>query len=174
MKNNILLLVVLTIGISSFAQKDSIVIKPNYLSGITTKADFKEAPYVIWFDKHYENYSLDTTVTKEIKNHLKGVTIKAFMGTWCGDSKREVPHLYKLLEAVNFNEKNLEMITVNRSKKTSDNLQEGLNIIRVPTIIFYKKDKEIGRYVEYPRETLEKDILQILKEEPYKHAYDNN
>lgn len=175
MKNTIILLALLILSSYTFAQKkDSIIIKPNHLEGLTSKSDFKVAPYNIWFDKNYENYTLDTTVTKEIQKYLKGVSIKAFMGTWCGDSKREVPRFYKLLEAVNFDDKNLEMITVNRSKKTSDNLQEGLNIFRVPTLIFYKEDKEIGRYVEYPRESLEKDILKILKEEPYKHSYDSN
>jgi len=175
MKNTFYLLFILILNFYAFAQqKDSIIVKPNHLEGITKKADFKEAPYAIWYDKNYENYTLDSTITKEIQQHLKGITIKAFMGTWCGDSKREVPHFYKLLETVNFDEKNLEMVTVNRSKKTSDNLQEGLNIFRVPTIIFYKKDKEIGRYVEYARETLEKDILKILKGEPYKHSYDTN
>jgi len=173
MKNTILFLALAMLSSYTFAQKDSII-APKLLEGITQKSDFKKAPYNSWFDKNYANYQLDTTITKEIKNYLKDITIKAFMGTWCSDSRREVPHFYKLLEAVNFDEKNLEMITVNRSKKTTDNLQEGLNIIRVPTLIFYKKDKEIGRYVEYARETLEKDILKILKEEPYKHSYDNN
>ena len=96
------------------------------------------------------------------------------MGTWCGDSKRETPHLYKVLEMADFNFKNLDLVTVNRSKRTPDNLQEGLNIIKVPTFIFYKKGKEIGRYVEYARESLEQDILKIVSGKPYKHSYDNS
>ena len=61
-----------------------------------------------------------------------------------------------------------------RNKKTPDNLQEGFDLIRVPTFIFFKNGKEVGRFVERPRETLEKDMLKILKGEPYKHAYDNS
>ena len=95
------------------------------------------------------------------------------MGTWCGDSRRETPKFYKLLELAEFDLKNLEMITVNRAKRTPDNLQRGFDIIRVPTFIFYKNDKEIGRYVEYARESLEKDILKILTGKEYKHAYDH-
>ena len=95
------------------------------------------------------------------------------MGTWCGDSRRETPRFYKILEAAGFNFKNLEFATVNRSKKTPNNLQEGLNIIKVPTFIFYKKGKEIGRYVEYARESLEKDMLKIVSGATYKHSYDN-
>ena len=93
------------------------------------------------------------------------------MGTWCGDSKRETPHFYKILEEAGFNFKNLELITVNRSKRTPDNLQKGLNIFKVPTFIFYKNEKEIGRYVEYARESLEKDMLKITSGKEYKHSY---
>ena len=95
------------------------------------------------------------------------------MGTWCGDSKRETPRFYKIMEDANFVfYKNFKLVTVNRKKKTPDNLQEGLNILRVPTFIFYKNGKEIGRYVEYPRETMEKDILKIVTQKEYKHSYE--
>ncbi|MET2986659.1 thioredoxin family protein [Aureibaculum conchae] len=161
-------------GGCTFAQQKETITKPNYLEGVIAQDVFKEAPYNTWFNRNYDNYKLDEATVKEIKKNIKGVTIKAFMGTWCGDSRLEIPHFYKLLGKVGFDENDLEMIAVNRRKKTADNLQEGFTIIRVPTFIFYKKDKEIGRYVEYARETLEKDILKILKGEPYKHSYDKS
>ena len=142
------------------------------LVGVADKASFNQEPYAVWFNQNYDNFKPDPTVVANLKPHLKGVKIKGFMGTWCGDSKRETPKFYKLLDAANFNENNLELITVNRSKKTPDNLQEGLNILRVPTFIFYKDGKEIGRFVEYPRETMEKDFLKIVSGQPYKHSYD--
>jgi hypothetical protein len=49
-----------------------------------------------------------------------------------------------------------------------------LNIFKVPTFIFYKDGKEIGRYVEYARVSLEKDILKIVSGLPYKHSYDRS
>ena len=104
---------------------------------------------------------------------MKGIKIKGFLGTWCGDSRREIPRFFKILDQAGFKFNNLELIAVNRNKKTPDNLQEGFNIIRVPTFIFYKQGKEIGRYVEYAKESLEKDMLQIISEKPYKHAYEN-
>ena len=162
-----------TVLTSTAQEKDSIIQqKPTNLVGLKTRANFNQQPYILWFDKNYKSYVLDKTILKKLKKQLKGVKIKAFMGTWCGDSKRETPRFYKLLDSVNYNTDNLTLITLNRSKKTPDNLQEGYGITRVPTFIFYKNDKEIGRYVEYPRETLEKDILKILSGEPYKHAYE--
>ncbi len=143
------------------------------LVGYANKESFNQAPYNIWFNQKFDAYKPDSSTITSLKTALKGITIKGFMGTWCGDSKRETPHFYKILEQANFNLNKLELITVNRTKKTPDNLQEGLNIIRVPTFIFYKKGKEIGRYVEYARESLEKDILKIVSGETYKHSYDN-
>jgi thiol-disulfide isomerase/thioredoxin len=60
------------------------------------------------------------------------------MGTWCGDSKRETPAFYKILDNTVFDYNNLELITVSRAKETPEGFEKDLNIIRVPTFIFYK------------------------------------
>ncbi|GAB7256233.1 thioredoxin family protein [Polaribacter sp. OB-PA-B3] len=148
--------------------------KRGDLIGFANKESFNQAPYNAWFTKNYESYKPDAATIEALKKALKGYKIKGFMGTWCGDSKRETPRFYKILEMANFNLKNIELITVNRSKRTPDNLQEGLNIKRVPTFIFYKNNEEVGRYVEYARESLEKDILKIVTNKPYKHSYDRS
>ena len=144
----------------------------KYLIGVQPKESFKQQPYAEWFTPNYNDAKLDASIIKKIKKHMKGVTIKAFMGTWCEDSQHEVPIFYKLMDAIDFDYKNLTMIGVNRSKETPDHLQEGLKITNVPTFIFYEKGKEIGRFVEYPRETLEKDVLKIVSGKPYKHSYE--
>ncbi|MGY0407992.1 MAG: thioredoxin family protein [Polaribacter sp.] len=148
--------------------------KNGDLIGFANKESFMQAPYNSWFTEKYNTYKTDKATITALKKQLKGVKIKGFMGTWCGDSKRETPHFYKILEQANFNFKNLELVTVNRNKKTPNNLQKGLHIKRVPTFIFYKDGKEIGRYVEYARESLEKDMLKIVSGKPYKHSYDRN
>lgn len=161
------------------AQETELAVKnaSGDLVGIATKNHFTAQPYNAWFTAYYNSYNLDENTVSKLKGALKNIKIKAFMGTWCADSRRETPHFYKLLDAVNFDYANLEMITVNRGKRTLQNLQDGFNIQRVPTFIFYthdaktNKDVEIGRFVEYPRETLEKDILKIVTGKPYKHSY---
>ena len=171
----LLLLFTLAITINCTAQeKHATKNTSGDLVGITARSDFDQQPYTNWFQHYYNSYSIDKSTAKKLKKAFKGVTIKAFMGTWCGDSKRETPKFYKLLASAEFNLKNLEMITVNRGKRTPDNLQRGYEIRRVPTFIFYKKGKEIGRYVEYARETLDKDILKILTGKEYKHSYDHS
>lgn len=144
------------------------------LVGIANKNSFKQEPYGSeWFNDYYSYYTPEDKTINELKPLLKGVTIKAFMGTWCGDSKREIPNFYKILDQTAFNYKNLTMVTVNRAKE-ANGLEKGHDIQRVPTFIFYKKGKEIGRFVEHTVDgaTLEHDILQIVAEKPYKHAYE--
>lgn len=173
MKKLTFLLLVFLFQLSSYAQGEKApLLESKHLIGIKTKVDFEQEPHVKWFENNYNDYNLDKTLVKNIKRHLKGITIKAFVGTWCEDSQLETPRFYKLLDSLKFDPNKLTMITVNRAKKTPDNLQEGLNITNVPTFIFYKKNKEIGRFVEYPRETLENDILKIVSDQPYKHSYE--
>ncbi|UAN00093.1 thioredoxin family protein [Polaribacter litorisediminis] len=146
----------------------------GYLIGIANKSSFADASFKPWFDSRYNEYKTDQEIIEKLKKEINKFTIKGFMGTWCGDSRRETPRFYKILEETGFDETYFELITVGRNKKTPDNLQEGFNIIRVPTFIFFKDGKEVGRFVEYPRETLEKDILKIVTGQPYKHSYDKS
>lgn len=145
--------------------------KDGNLVGTVSKEHFLEEPYSEWFHFNYENYELNSKTIEKLKPIINTVKIKTFMGTWCGDSREQIPVFYKLLDKTNFNYKNLELIAVNRGKKTEDNLQEGFNIIRVPTFIFLKNGKEIGRFVEYPQESLEEDFLKIISGVTYKHSY---
>lgn len=146
----------------------------GYLIGIANKASFSDTPFKSWYDSRHSEYNTDKEVIEKLKPIINNFTIKGFMGTWCGDSKRGVPRFYKVLEETGFDESYFELITVGRNKKTPDNLQEGFDLMRVPTFIFMKDGKEVGRYVERPRETLEKDILKILTGVPYKHSYDKS
>ena len=152
-------------------QKETISQKREDHEGIKTKADLKALPHSKWFYESYNAYTLDSKVVKKLQNHKEGITIKVFMNVWCHDSHREVPQLYKLLEAIDFDERNLEMIALNRVKKAPGNPQQGYNIKRTPTLIFFKNGKEIGRYVEKPRKSLEKDMLKIMSGKGYKHSY---
>jgi thiol-disulfide isomerase/thioredoxin len=173
MKNLFLLTFILVLSSCSVQKKVTAEKnKRGDLVGIANKESFNQAPYYTWFNKNFSDYKPNEATLTSLKESLKGIKIKGFMGTWCGDSKRETPRFYKILEQTDFNLKNLDLITVDRSKTTPDNLQEGLDIKRVPTFIFYKNGKEIGRYVEYARETLEKDMLKIVSGESYKHSYE--
>tara|TARA_Y100000815_G_C13302091_1_gene484988 strand:+ start:168 stop:734 length:567 start_codon:yes stop_codon:yes gene_type:complete len=147
------------------------IAQDGILVGKIKRKDLESEQFGLWFNPKYEEYTVDSTRIDAIKKGLKGVDITLFMGTWCGDSKRETPRVYKILDAADYDSKKVDLIAVTRAKDTPEHYEEGLNITNVPTIIFKKDGKELGRIVEYPIESLEKDMLKILNGEEYKHAY---
>jgi len=145
------------------------------LLGVIDKEGLTQTPFNGWFSKNYNSYLTNDKVVAKLKSTLKGYQITVFLGTWCGDSKREVPRFYNVLEAADFQEKNLKVIAVDNDTKTYKQSpggeEKGLNIHRVPTFIFYKDGKEVNRIVEYPKESLEKDMLKITTGENYRPNY---
>jgi len=123
--------------------------------------------YASWFTKNYDAYSPDQTSIDSLETQLAKYTITAFMGTWCGDSKREVPKFYKVLNEANFPLERLTMVAVSRDRETYKQSpggeHESLNIHRVPTFIIYKNGKEVNRIVEKPVTSLEEDLVHIIQ-----------
>ena len=144
------------------------------LIGEIEKNDFLSPPFDSWFNANYDNYSPDLEAMEKISANLSDIDlVRVYMGTWCPDSRREVPKFFKLLENTGYDLENVEMIAVDRSKAAPDGSHELYNILRVPTFVFYKDGEEIGRFVERPRESLEKDVAKIVTGEEYKHSYEN-
>ena len=141
------------------------------LTGAQTREAISSAPYDSWFAPTYSTYPVDREVAAEIKSLFKNVTVKIFMGTWCEDSQREVPHFYKILDAMNVAKEDVELIAVDEEKVTPNHLEDGFDITYVPTFIFYRNGKEINRIVESPVNSLEEDMLTILSGDDYKHTY---
>jgi thiol-disulfide isomerase/thioredoxin len=146
--------------------------KKEILIGKVSKSDLLQEPFAIWFKPRQESYKPKAMVIDSLKKIKQDYTITIFMGTWCDDSKEQVPHFYKILSAIDFDLSKTALIAVNREKTTPEKYEEGLNITNVPTFIFYKNGKEIKRIVETPVSTLEEDMLKIVTNQPYKHQYE--
>ncbi len=142
------------------------------LLGVINKDGFKNELFSEWYIENYNGHLLDTTTVEVLIPKLNNVSIKVFMGTWCSDSQKEVPALYKILDAAKYDYSKLDIVAVSHDKDTPDHLEKGMDIQYVPTIIIYKEDKEIGRFVEFAQESLEKDILAIINETGYKNSYE--
>jgi thiol-disulfide isomerase/thioredoxin len=148
---------------------------PTNLLGIHPIADLRQTLFADWFLPNYQAYKPDSLSIPKIRELLKGKTLQIFLGTWCGDSKREVPRMLKILSAAGFDSTKLQLIFVNNTpeqyKKSPSHEEQGKNIVRVPTLIIYKGKTEIGRFIEYPKESIEKDLLKILQGQPYEPNY---
>ncbi|MCX6168805.1 MAG: thioredoxin family protein [Ignavibacteriales bacterium] len=133
------------------------------LIGLCDRTAFADSNFAWWFNSEMDMYSIDSVTLKDVSDKLKDVKITIVMGTWCSDSKREVTRFFKILDLLGYDENNLTLICVDRNKKTTGTEIEKLDIKLVPTFIFYKNDVEIGRIVESPKESLEKDLVGIMK-----------
>jgi len=129
--------------------------------GNVKEADFEKQPYANWYNAEKESYAIDEQTMNLIS--LKEYKVLVVFGTWCGDSRREVPRFMKLMEFIGF--KNVEFCAVDRSKICEGKNAEELNIQKVPTFIFFKDGKEVGRIIESPMHTIEKDMLAIVMRE---------
>jgi thiol-disulfide isomerase/thioredoxin len=150
--------------------------KDPILLGIISADTLKTTPYKSWNDKNYSNYAIHPQVKAQFnKSIFKDISIEAFFGSWCGDSKREVPRFIKLLHEIGFNEQKFKLIGVGASdslyKQSPGGEEIGKGIFKVPVFIIYKNGKEIGRINEYPANSLERDLLSILKDEYYSPNY---
>lgn len=129
-------------------------------AGITSFPEFKAS-----YDANYTAYKIDSAKVALIKSIPQDYKLTMVLGTWCGDSKLQVPYLFKIFDNAGIKEENIKIIAVNGVKQAENNLLEGLNIQRVPTLIIKNKDGvEIGRIVERPTSTLESDLLAILSQ----------
>jgi thiol-disulfide isomerase/thioredoxin len=143
----------------------------RFLVGKINLDGLQSQPYQQWYRQGLQNYNVDSTIVNLFKEKLSDYTITLFLGTWCGDSKRETPRFIKILETAGFPMDQLQIIALDRRrehyKKSPTGEEKGLNIIKVPTMVFYKNGKEVNRIVERPLENLEEDIAQIVHERPY-------
>ena len=137
------------------------------LLGQQTKKQLLKEPYSEWYIKEHDEYAIDQNAIKDLKKaKINTYNITLVMGTWCEDSHREVPRLFKILEAANYPENKVTMIAVNRKKEAPSGEEGPFNIQKVPTIIVQKYGKEIGRIIESPQSGyLEKDLVEILKKD---------
>jgi thiol-disulfide isomerase/thioredoxin len=139
-------------------------------------SQLKQEPYATWYTKNHEDYQPNVQIAEALKKtNPSKYTMKIFFGTWCGDSKRELPKMTKVLEKLSFPQKNITLIGVDDStevyKQSPQRQEAGMNIFRVPTFIVYENGKEVGRIVEYPTETMERDLLKIFARKEYTANY---
>jgi len=146
----------------------------THLWGSIDRSDLMTLPYGEWFQEYYDTLEI-SKIDYSIASDLKDVEVKIFLGTWCGDSKKWVPQFAKVWDELKLDENQLEYICLHNEgdnyKRGLNGKEENLNIHRVPTFIFYKDKKEIGRIVERPLNDLVTDIKQIASGVPSKPRY---
>lgn len=176
MLKNVFNISVLCLTLSAFAQPVNRSFESRNgsvnLLGQATLERFRQDPFQEWFNENYDAYEVNELI-KEVE---LPDSITLFMGTWCGDSRREVPRFIKILEQTDFDMNKLKVVCLNTGfqnyKQAPDREERGMSVHRVPTFVMHdEKGEEIGRLVEHPVVSLEQDISDILSGKPYRTAY---
>jgi thiol-disulfide isomerase/thioredoxin len=136
----------------------------TWLLGYIDPLLFTRFPHAEWYKKGYDAYQPEQEVITKLEMINKDpISIEIVMGTWCPDSRREVPRFMKILDLWNFNSENVTLIGVDNAKVAPIGGYEELEIERVPTFIILENKVEIGRIIENPVASLEQDMLGILE-----------
>jgi thiol-disulfide isomerase/thioredoxin len=149
---------------------DNSQVKVNYaeqttwLLGYFNLSQLSAEPHAAWYIKGYDEYSYNTdAINKLLEINKEGLSVKIVMGTWCPDSRREVPRFMRILDIWKFPHDKIIFIGVDNLKLSPVGEYVSLNIQRVPTFIVFKNNIEAGRIIENPVTSLEQDMVNILK-----------
>jgi thiol-disulfide isomerase/thioredoxin len=136
----------------------------DILVGECNLSDLLGCEFANSYNEEYPAYNPNSDVMNVLKGKIEGIKCTIILGTWCGDSKEQVPRFFKIMDQFGKPFDELTIIAVDRNKEVPEmNVKEKYKIEKVPTFIFYRGEKEIGRIIETPKESLEKDLLEIIK-----------
>ncbi|MFT7419658.1 MAG: thiol-disulfide isomerase/thioredoxin [Arcticibacterium sp.] len=132
----------------------------NMLIGRTTFSALTPAPYSHWYLENLKTYEPDSILTNQIKEY-KNFKVIIYGATWCGDTRRDLPKFSKIMSMAAIRANKYEMYMVDNAgknyKQSPDKTAYAKSIFRVPTFIIERNGKEIGRIIEEPVETFERD-----------------
>ncbi len=140
----------------------SIEVRPADVVGLTSREAIEEAlptwrEAIAAADPEVETARALAAVTP-------GAQVDVFLGTWCGDSRREVSRLFVALALASETAPlpfTIRFIGVDRAK-VAPGLSEGVDLRYVPTIIVRREGVEVGRIVEHATRVIEQDLLDLL------------
>ncbi len=117
----------------------------------------------VWKGLRAQDYEPDAAAVSTIAARAGDVDVFAVVATWCPDTRRDLPRFFKIADKAGLPMSRVKLLAVDRTKKDAEGQTEKWNVTRVPTFIFLRGGKEIGRVVERPTTTLEQDIAAIVK-----------
>jgi thiol-disulfide isomerase/thioredoxin len=135
----------------------------TWLLGYLSPSQFSQLPHSEWYIKGYDEYQTDQEAITDLQTiKSNDLSITVVLGTWCPDSRREVPRFIRVLDLWQFPPGKVTFIGVDNTKLAPVGDFDRLEIERVPTFIILKNNVEAGRIIENPETSLEQDIINIL------------
>jgi hypothetical protein len=123
-------------------------------------------------------YQPNANAVQLLRCYNEPTTVLIFFGSWCSDSKSELPRFFTILDLVKNKNFSANLFGLDRTKKDAAGFAEACKIEKVPTFIFLRGARdfaangvalnaptnvELGRIIETPATSLEQDWVKILK-----------
>ncbi|MCP4664283.1 MAG: thioredoxin family protein [bacterium] len=135
--------------------------EPPSLLGEVTREQIEEAEPE-WVAAEVES-EIDAEAALALANVDPDTKIQVYLGTWCGDSRRELARFWRALDEtggmVSFE---IEYLAVDRAANRPPELEQEVGLQYVPTFIVSRGDEELGRMVEVSPNGIERDLLGLL------------
>lgn len=131
------------------------------LLGKVSKKQLSNEQKFNWFLSGIKAYTPKKPVIDSLKSYTD-FSIVIVLGTWCSDTKEQLPKMIKVLEAINMSEKNLQLIAVGREKKVKKKYAR-FQAESVPTFFVIRSNDIIGKIIEAPAKSMEEDLLAMLQ-----------
>ncbi len=115
-----------------------------------------------WQQK-YDQYQPDQGMLEAMKSKLgTGLRIDVYLGLWCPDSLDNVPPFMNIIDKLGTGVTVRYFSLPKKADQAIKYYLEEPKVERVPTFVFYRGDKEIGRIVENPKAGMLEDFMDIL------------
>lgn len=143
------------------------------LIGFVNRGNLNFPEFKAWFKPEYENIKIPEGWSANYLPLAENLEFKLFLGTWCGDTQRELGGMFKLLDLLGISEDRIEMYSISEYKDSPLGYEKEFDILNIPTLIFIEDGDELNRIVEFSVESLIEDFSKILKKLPYEDSYAN-
>ncbi|AKF10227.1 hypothetical protein DB32_007376 [Sandaracinus amylolyticus] len=128
--------------------------------GPTSRAEI-EAALPAWRDA-IASADVEEDTARALASVPPGAHVDVYLGTWCGDSRREITRLFRALEvAPEPHPFTISFVGVDRAKRAPE-LPADLGLRYVPTIVVRRDGAEVGRIVESAPRGIERELLDLL------------
>lgn len=116
----------------------------------------------VWME-NYENFDPQNELLERVKSRVgNNLKIDVYLGLWCPDSRNNVPKFLKIMDRLEAGVP-VDYYTVQRKPNRSVKYYvEDMKVEQVPTFVFFRDGKEIGRIIENPKKSLLADFLEII------------
>ncbi len=137
----------------------------DQIAGLTSPEDVRKA-HTEWREA-YEKTKAHEKAMAHLGGVKEGAQITVIFGTWCDDCMRDVPQLWRDLEALGDDASRIKLyyVGVDDAFGSGDADLSAYRPDAIPSFVVTRDGKEVGRVVERPETTLSNDLGRLLRGE---------